>query len=190
MILSSLYLDTRVIQSIQFKEIISHIIIPLLKQLSHSFRTAMLKAGFCFLIFYVQSSSSEPDTHIHVYVPPEKEGGKDYWIKNCVTQLKLYTLCKLSSPIFCCLCVSEASVSPDQISTFSNIYRHTSPLLTQYNLILSSTELYWPSTTMYQPVPPHTDPALPNISQHSLLLTQYHQVPTSTAPYWPSTTKY
>ena len=75
----SLYLDIRVIQSIQFKEIISHIIIPLLKQLSHSFRTAMLKAGFCFLIFYVQSSSSEPDTHIHVFVPPEKQGGKDYW---------------------------------------------------------------------------------------------------------------
>ena len=81
-ILSSLYLDTRVIQSIQFKEIISHIIIPLLKQLSHSFRTAMLKAGFCFLIFYVQSSSSEPDTHIHVYVPQEKQGGKDCRIKN------------------------------------------------------------------------------------------------------------
>ena len=53
---------------------------------------------------------------------------------NCVTQLKLDTGEKLSSPIFCCLCVSEASVSPDQISTFSNIYRHTSPLLTQYNI--------------------------------------------------------
>ena len=62
--------------------------------------------------------------------------------KNCVTQLMLYTGDKLSSTIFCCLSVCEASVSPDQISTFSNIYRHTSPLLTQYNLILSSTELY------------------------------------------------
>ena len=30
--------------------------------------------------------------------------------------------------------VCEASVTPDQISTFSNIYRHTSPLLTQYNI--------------------------------------------------------
>ena len=57
---------------------------------------------------------------------------------SCVTQLKLYTLYKLSSSIFYCLSVSqsvsEASVSPDQISTFSNIYRHTSPLLTQYNI--------------------------------------------------------
>ena len=52
----------------------------------------------------------------------------------CVTQLKLDTVEKLSSPIFCCLCVCEASVTPDQISTFSNIYRHTSPLLTQYNI--------------------------------------------------------
>ena len=142
-ILSSLYLDTRVIQSIQFKEIISHIIIPLLKQLSHSFRTAMLKAGFCFLIVYVQSSSSEPDTHIHVYVPPEKEGGKDYWIKNCVTQLKLYTLCKLSSPIFCCLCVSLSGIGNTRSSfRIFNIYRHKSTLLTQYHLIPSITKLY------------------------------------------------
>ena len=29
--------------------------------------------------------------------------------------------------------------------------------MTQYHLIPSSTKLYWPSTTMYQPVPPHTD---------------------------------
>ena len=46
----------------------------------------------------------------------------------CVTQLKLHTLDNLSSTIFCCLrvCewVSEASVSPDQTSTFANIYRH------------------------------------------------------------------
>ena len=53
---------------------------------------------------------------------------------NCVTQLKLDTVEKLSSSIFCCLCVCEASVTPDQISTFSNIYRHTSTLLTQYNI--------------------------------------------------------
>ena len=30
--------------------------------------------------------------------------------------------------------VCQASVTPDQISTFSNIYRHTSTLLTQYNI--------------------------------------------------------
>ena len=81
-------------------------------------------------------------------------------ISNCVTQFKLYTLYKLSSPIFCCLSVCEASVTPDQISTFSNIYRHTSPLLTMYHLISSSTNLYWPSTSQYRHI-----------------LTQYHQVP-------------
>ena len=108
---------------------------------------------------------------------------------NCVTQLKLDTVEKLSSTIFCCLCVSEASVSPDQISTFSNIYRHTSPLLTQYNLILSSTELYWPSTTMYQPVPPHTDPVPPNIKQYQLILIKYQPVSSYTDPV-PSGTTY
>ena len=36
---------------------------------------------------------------------------------HCVTQLKLYTFDKLSSTIFCCLSVSQASVTPDQIST-------------------------------------------------------------------------
>ena len=72
----------------------------------------------------------------------------------------LYTGEKLSSTIFWCLSVCEASVSPDQISTFSNIYRHTSPLLTMYHLISSSTNLYWPSTSQYRHI-----------------LTQYHQVP-------------
>ena len=79
---------------------------------------------------------------------------------NCVTQLMLYTGDKLSSTIFCCLSVCEVSITPDQISTFSNIYRHTSPLLTMYHLIPSSTNLYWPST-----------------SQYRYILTQYHQVP-------------
>ena len=72
----------------------------------------------------------------------------------------LYTGDKLSSTIFWCLSVCEASVSPDQISTFSNIYRHTSPLLTMYHLISSSTNLYWPSTSQYRHI-----------------LTQYHQIP-------------
>ena len=56
--------------------------------------------------------------------------------------------------------MSQALVSPDQISTFSNIYRHKSPLLTLYHLIPSSTNLYWPSTSQYRHI-----------------LTQYHQVP-------------
>ena len=59
-----------------------------------------------------------------------------------------------------CQSVCEVSVTPDQISTFSNIYRHTSPLLTMYHLIPSSTNLYWPSTSQYRHI-----------------LTQYHQVP-------------
>ena len=41
---------------------------------------------------------------------------------NCVTQLKLYTVDKLSSSIFCCLSVCQASVTLNQISTFSNIW--------------------------------------------------------------------
>ena len=72
----------------------------------------------------------------------------------------LYTGDKVSSSIFCCLWVCQASVTPDQISTFSNIYWHTSPLLTLYHLIPSSTNLYWPSTSQYRHI-----------------LTQYHQVP-------------
>ena len=77
-----------------------------------------------------------------------------------MTQLKLYTVDKLSSTIFCCLSVSKASVTPDQISTFSNVYRHTSPLLTLYHLLPSNTNLYWPFTSQYRHI-----------------LTQYHQVP-------------
>ena len=39
--------------------------------------------------------------------------------KYCVTQLKLNTVDKLRSTIFCCLYVCQALVSPNQISTFS-----------------------------------------------------------------------
>ena len=74
-----------------------------------------------------------------------------------VTQLKLYTLYKLRSSIFCCLSVCQGSVSPDQISSFSNIFRHISPMLTLYHIISNSTSLYWPSTNKYQPVSPYTD---------------------------------
>ena len=104
----------------------------------------------------------------------------------CVTQLKLYTFDKLSSTTFCCLWVSHTSVSSDQISTFFNIYRHKSVVLTQFHLTPSSTKLHWPSTTKYQPLPPHTDPVPPNTNQHRLLLTQYHHVSTSSASHWPS----
>ena len=74
-----------------------------------------------------------------------------------------------------------AMVTSNQISIFFNIYRHKSPILTQFHLIPSSTKLYWPSTTKYQPVPPHTDPAPPNTNHYRLLLTQYYHVSTSSA---------
>ena len=77
-------------------------------------------------------------------------------ISNCVTQLMLYTGDKVSSSIFCCLWVCQASVTPDQISTFSNIYSHTSPLLTMYHLIPSSTNLHWPNTSQYRHIQPYT----------------------------------
>ena len=68
----------------------------------------------------------------------------------------------LSSSIFPCSLVCPAMVTPDQISTFFNIYSHKSVVLTQFHLISSCTKLHWPSTTKYQPVPPHTDPVPPN----------------------------
>ena len=77
-------------------------------------------------------------------------------------------------------------VTPDQISTFFNIYRHKSVVLTQFHLISSSTKLHWPSTTKYQPVPPHTDPVPPNTNQHRFLLNQCYHVLTSSDSYWPS----
>ena len=49
---------------------------------------------------------------------------------------------------------------------FFNIYRHRSPILTQYHLIPSSTKLYWPSTQ--------------STNQYRPILTQYHQILTST----------
>ena len=62
----------------------------------------------------------------------------------------------------------------------------------------------WPSTTKYQPVPPHIDSAPPNADQNCLFLTQYynvtsssasgwpnkHHISTYTVLYWPSTTKH
>ena len=116
-------------------------------------RTAKRKRPLvCFGWFAV--SASFPQRGL-AYVTTQPQPLWDHSSSNfhCVTQLKLDTGEKLSSTIFCCLCVSEASVSPDQISTFSNIYRHTSPLLTQYNLILSSA------------VPTYTDPLPPSTNQ-------------------------
>ena len=43
-----------------------------------------------------------------------------------------------------------SGIGVTQISTFSIIYRHTSPFLTFYQPISSSTNLYWPSTSHYR----------------------------------------
>ena len=113
----------------------------------------------------------------------------------------------LSSSIFPCsvVCsfVCPAMVTSDRSPLFFNTYRHTSLVLTQFHLKPSSTKLYWPSTTKYQPVRSHIDPAPPNADPRCLLLTQYynvssssasykpnkHHISTHTAIYWPSTTK-
>ena len=49
------------------------------------------------------------------------------------------TFQKVSSSSFQSLSVSQALVTPNQISIFSNIYRHKSPILTLYQLIESRT---------------------------------------------------
>ena len=85
-----------------------------------------------------------------------------------------------------CSFVCPAMVTSDQISTFFNMYRHKSVVLTQFHLTPRSTKLHWPRTTKYQPIPPHTDPTPPNTNQYRLLLTQYYHISTSSASYWPS----
>ena len=102
---------------------------------------------------------------------------------------------KLSSPIVPCSSFARPNmVTSDQISIFFQyiyrIYRHNSLELTQFHFKPSSTMLYWPSTTKYQPVLPHTDPTSPWTKQYRPVLTQYHKIPTRTAPYWLSTTLY
>ena len=59
---------------------------------------------------------------------------------------------------------------------FFNIYRHKSPLLTQYHSIPISTKLYWPSTTKLQTVSPHTDPVSSNTNQYCPVKTQYYHI--------------
>ena len=104
--------------------------------------------------------------------------------QNCSSQPSIVHW--LSSPIFPCsfgrLSVRPAMVTSDQISTFFNMYRYKSLVLTQFYLIPSSIKLYWPSTTKYQSVPHHTDPAPPTTNQCCLVLTIYHRISTSTAP--------
>ena len=46
-------------------------------------RSAKMNFGICLLIqLFVQSSYSEPDTHVHIYIPPEKPGSSFCWKRN------------------------------------------------------------------------------------------------------------
>ena len=75
---------------------------------------------------------------------------------HCVTQLKLYTGYKLSSPIFCCLWVIVSGIGNTRpnlhffqyIQAYKPFADHVPPNIKQYQLIL----------TKYQPVSSYTDP--------------------------------
>ena len=82
-------------------------------------------------------------------------------VLHCVTQLKFYTVDKLSSTKFCCLSVSGISNTWPNLHFFQcrQAYKPFADPA-HYHLIPSSTNLYWPSTSQYRHI-----------------LTQYHQVP-------------
>ena len=73
---------------------------------------------------------------------------------------------KADCSIFALLVGWSVGWSVDVTINSFNIYRHKSPLLTQYHSIPIST------------------------NQYQVILTQYHLVTTSITPYWPSTIKY
>ena len=63
-------------------------------QLSGHRQSAMMKAGFCFLIIFVQNSRSDPDTIVHVHIPPEPTGQNYCWMKRvflCNKNFRQYT---------------------------------------------------------------------------------------------------
>ena len=76
-----------------------------------------------------------------------------------------------SSSIFPWLLSSSSHYGNTRPNLHSFQYIQALYILTQYHLIPSSTKLYWPSTTNYQPVPPNTDPASTKTNQYCLLLT-------------------
>ena len=43
--------------------------------------------------------------------------------------------------------------------------------------------LYWPSTTKYWTIPPHSDPVPPSTNYYSPILTHYHQAPHTSAQF-------
>ena len=68
----------------------------LVKSRSHSCQGigAMMKAGFCFFIIFVQNSRSDPDTILHVHMPPEPTGQNYCWMKRvflCNKNFRQYT---------------------------------------------------------------------------------------------------
>ena len=68
--------------------------------------------------------------------------------ENCVTQLKLYTVDKLSSPIFCCLSVRPNINFFQYIQAYKPFADPLPPNTKQHQLI----------PTKYQPVLSYTDP--------------------------------
>ena len=65
---------------------------------------------------------------------------------------------ELALYLIVCKYVCQGSATPDQISTFFNKYWRWSPILALFHQVPSSTNLYWPNTTKYQPILPHTYP--------------------------------
>ena len=60
-------------------------------------------------------------------------------LRHCVTQLKLYTLDKLSSTVFCCPCECLWGIGDTLLNLhFFNIYRHKSPFLSHTQFTWSS----------------------------------------------------
>ena len=82
---------------------------------------------------------------------------------NCVTQLQLYTLDKLSSTIFGCLCMCEWQ-TPDQISTSSQYILAYKPFADPVPL---NTKQYQHILNKYQPVRSYTDPVPSSTTYHS-----------------------
>ena len=116
------------------------------------------------VIFITQRSLLQRHQHHH-HIHKHLLQRQDFsWVNRFALRYESSTLIlykELSSPIFqSCLSVCQASVTTDQISTSSYIYRHTSPLLTLYHLIPV-------------PVPTFTD-----------------KVPASIVIHWPRTIKY
>ena len=157
-------------------------------------------SNFSFPMIFVQNSWLTNSVHnLTLSLPPSKSHEMslipiELQLHQDSTEgrlrVKLATIAHLSRPwsigwvalsflvrLFVCLFVRPSRYGNIRLNLrFFNIYRHTSLVLTQFHLKPSSTKLYWPSTTKYQPVTPHID-----LAQQKL---------TRTAFYWPSILMY